>query len=86
MAQLFSEKAQAVIKFLQQNPVHDVTTHELAKATDIPLRSITGVLLGLEKKDILVRVKEKVGGETLTYVRLTPNGVSVDPYMEKVVL
>lgn len=81
MAQaMFSEKAQAVLTFLQGND-GDFTSKDIAVALDIEPRSITGVLNGLQRKGLLVR--EVVEGEKDKLIRLTAEGAAVDPNAEK---
>lgn len=78
---MFSEKAQAVLEFMQDNQNVDLTAPAIAEATDIEKRSITGVLNGLVKKGFVVR--EEVEGQKDKLVRLTPEGAVVDPHAEK---
>lgn len=82
---MFSEKAQAVLTFLQGNAAADLTAKDIAEATGIETKSITGVVNGLVRKGMVVR--EEVGkdedGKAVKYVRLTADGASVDPMAEK---
>lgn len=81
MAQpMFSEKAQAVLTFLQGND-GDFTSKDIAAALEIEPRSITGVLNGLQRKGLLVR--EVVEGEKDKFIRLTAEGAAADPDAEK---
>lgn len=81
MAQpMFSEKAQAVLTFLQGND-GDFTSKDIAAALEIEPRSITGVLNGLQRKGLLVR--EVVEGEKDKLIRLTAEGAAADPDAEK---
>ena len=79
---MFSEKAQKVLTFLQTNPNVDMTSKELAEATEIPARAITGVLNSLVKKGLVVREEQTVSGETVKFIRLTDAGMAVDPLAE----
>lgn len=85
MAQLFSEKAQAVLNHLQANAAADLTAKDIAAATGIEVKSINGVITGLQKKGYVVR--EEAGkddeGKTIKYIRLTAAGASADPTAEK---
>lgn len=81
MAAMFSEKAQAVLKFMQANTGADLTAKMIAEATGIEAKSITGVLNGLAKKGFVVR--EEVEGSKEKLVRLTAEGAGVDPMAEK---
>lgn len=81
MAAMFSEKAQAVLKFMQANTGADLTAGMIAEATGIEKKSITGVLNGLVKKGYVVR--EEVEGSKDKLIRLTADGAGVDPMAEK---
>lgn len=82
---MFSEKAQAVLNYLQGNAGTDLTAKDIAVATGIETKSITGVINGLQRKGMVER--EEVGkdddGKVIKYVRLTAEGASVDPAAEK---
>lgn len=78
---MFSEKAQAVLAHLQATRGTDETFAEIAEATGIERKSITGVLNGLQKKGYIVR--EVVEGVEGKVVRLTDAGATVDPDMDK---
>jgi DNA-binding MarR family transcriptional regulator len=80
MAKLFSEKAQAVLTYLQGND-GDFTSKDLAATLGIEPRSITGVLNGLQRKGLVVR--EVVEGEKDKLIRLTAEGLAADPDAEK---
>lgn len=86
MAKQFSDSAQAVLTFLQANPVVDITSKELADAVGVAQKSITSVLTGLQKKGLVVREDAVRGDEKVKYIRLTDSGKTVDPDMDKVVL
>lgn len=86
MAKQFSDSAQAVLTFLQANPVVDITSKELADAVGVAQKSITGVLTGLQKKGLVVREDAVHGDEKVKYIRLTDSGKTVDPDMDKVIL
>ena len=80
MAAMFSDKAQAVLTFLQNND-GDFTSKDLAATLDIEPRSITGVLNGLQRKGLIVR--EIVEDQKDKLIRLTADGAVVDPQAEK---
>lgn len=86
MAKQFSDSAQAVLTFLQANPVVDITSKELADAVGVAQKSITGVLTGLQKKGLVIREDAVRGDEKVKYIRLTDSGKTVDPDMDKVIL
>jgi len=81
MAAMFSEKAQAVLTYLQANQKADLTAAAIAEAAGIEKKSITGVLNGLQKKGLVVR--EVVEGQKDKLIRLTAEGAVADPYAEK---
>lgn len=81
MAAMFSEKAQAVLEFLQANQGADLTAGAIAEAAGIEKKSITGVLNGLQKKGLVVR--EVVEGQKDKLIRLTADGAAADPHAEK---
>ena len=81
MAQLFSENAQAVIRYLQADPNGQYTADDLAEALGLTARQINGTATGLQKKGVTERVV--VEGIEKKVIRLTPDGLSVDPAMEK---
>jgi DNA-binding MarR family transcriptional regulator len=81
MAKLFSDKAQAVLTFLQAHEGEDLTSKDIAAALDIESRSITGVLNGLQRKGLIVR--EVVEDQKDKLIRLTADGVNADPNADK---
>ena len=81
MAQLFSENAQAVIRYLQADPNGQYTADDLANALGLTSRQINGTATGLQKKGITERVV--VEGIEKKVIRLTPEGLAVDPAMGK---
>lgn len=81
MAQLFSENAQNVIRFLQADPNGQYTADDLAEALGLTARQINGTATGLQKKGITERVV--VEGIEKKVIRLTAEGLSVDPAMER---
>lgn len=80
---MFSDKAQKVLSFLQENANVDMTAKELAEVLEIPNRSMTGTLNALQKKGLLVREVHEVGDTAVKYIRLTPAGQEVDPNADK---
>lgn len=76
---VFSDKAAAVLSFLKARSGEDFTSKEIAAATGIETKSITGVINGLAKKGLVLR--EEVEG--IKVVRLTDAGKVVDPMEEK---
>ena len=81
MAAMFSEKAQAVLTFLQGHNGEDLTSKDIAAALDIEPRSITGVLNGLQRKGLVERVV--VEGQKDKLIKLTVDGLDADPEAEK---
>lgn len=81
MSFVHSEKAQAVLSYLQANQGADLTAPDIAAATGIESKSITGVLNALQKKELLFR--EVVEGIEKKVIRLTLAGAACDPREEK---
>lgn len=81
MAKMFSEKAAAVLSFLQARPAENVTAKDIAASTGIETKSITGVINGLARKELVYR--EEVEGIEKKVIRLTEAGKTVDPMAEK---
>lgn len=81
MAAMFSDNAKIVLSYLQAHNGEDLTSKEIAAATDINPRSITGVLNGLQRKGLLERVV--VEGQKDKLIKLTIEGLGADPNAEK---
>lgn len=81
MAKMFSEKAAEVLRFMQGNVGADVTAKDIAAATGIETKAITGVINGLQRKGLVVR--EEVEGFDGKLIRLTSDGAAADPDAEK---
>lgn len=81
MAKMFSEKAAAVLSFLQARPTENVTAKDIAALTGIETKSITGVINGLARKELVYR--EDVEGIEKKVIRLTEAGKAADPMAEK---
>lgn len=81
MAKLFSDNAQAILTYMQGNLGADVTANDIAEATGIKTKSITGSINALVKKGFVVR--EEVEGFDGKLIRLTAEGSTVDPQAEK---
>lgn len=83
MAKQFSESAQAVLNFLKERIGENITSQEIANALGLAQRSVTGVLTGLQRKGFIVREEDIQDNKKVKYIRLTSEGMSVDPNMEK---
>lgn len=81
MAKMFSEKAAEVLRFMQGNVGADVTAKDIAAATGIETKAITGVINGLQRKGLVLR--EEVEGFDGKLIRLTSDGAAADPDAEK---
>ena len=81
MTAMFSEKAQAVLTFMQANQGADLTAAAIAEAAGIEKKSITGGINGLQRKGLVYR--EEVEGQKDKLVRLTAEGAVADPNAEK---
>ena len=77
MAKNLSEKAVVIMTYLQAHNGEDLTAKDIAAATDIEARSVTGVLNGLVKKGFVERVV--VEGEKDKRIVLTAAGATLDP-------
>lgn len=83
---MFSEKAAAVLSYLQANAAADLTAKDVAEATGIETKSITGVINGLQRKGMVVREeagKDDDTGKVVKFIRLTSDGAAADPSAEK---
>ena len=78
---MFSEKAAEVLRFMQGNVGADVTAKDIAAATGIETKAITGVINGLQRKGLVLR--EEVEGFDGKLIRLTSDGAAADPDAEK---
>lgn len=84
MAKMFSENAQRIIRFLQDNPNVDLTAKELASAIGITSRSANGCITGLTRKGLAQRISIRgEAGVEYKVVRLTDMGRQVDPDADK---
>jgi DNA-binding MarR family transcriptional regulator len=81
MAAYLSENAQALVRFLQNNPGSQFTADDLADALGLTSRQINGTATGLQKKGLTERVE--VEGIEKKVIQLTAEGASIDPAMEK---
>ena len=81
MAAYLSENAQALVRFLQANSSGNYTADDLADALGLTARQINGTATGLQKKGITERVV--VEGIEKKVIRLTSEGLAVDPAMER---
>ena len=81
MAAYLSENAQALVRYLQSDPNGNHTADDLAEALGLTSRQINGTATGLQKKGLTERVV--VEGIEKKVIRLTPEGLAIDPAMEK---
>lgn len=81
MATYLSENAQALVRYLQSDPNGNHTADDLAEALGLTARQVNGTATGLQKKGITERVV--IDGIEKKVIRLTPEGLSIDPAMEK---
>lgn len=78
---VFSDKAAAVLSFLQARPNENLMATDIAAGTGIETKSITGVLNGLQRKGLVTRAT--VDGFDKKIIRLTDSGKNADPMEEK---
>lgn len=83
MAQMFSDNAQVILNFLQDNPNVNMTANDLAEAVSLAPRTVNGCVTGLARRGLAVREEAEIDGKTVKYVRLTDEGLTADPYAEK---
>lgn len=85
MAYVFSDNAQIVLNFLKSNPTVDMTAAEIAEAVGLTSRTVNGVVTSLSRRKPALAYREAVEleGKTVKYVRLTDEGMAVDPLAEK---
>lgn len=81
---MFSDNAQVILNFLQSNPTVDMTANDLADVTGLAPRTVNGVVTGLgrRKPALAYRDEVEVDGKTVKYIRLTAEGLAVDPLTE----
>lgn len=80
---MFSDNAQVILNFLQSNPNVNMTARDLAEATQLPPRTVNGVVTSsLARRGFAFREETEVDGETVKYIRLTEEGMNVDPFAE----
>lgn len=86
MAAMFSEKAQAVLSYLQAHQNEQNTAATIAEALGMEKKSVEGTLTGLQRVTTthpqLIK-REKVEGVDAKVVTLTPEGVNADPEAER---
>ena len=83
---MFSENAQAILKFLQANQNVDNTLATIAEGVGLPERSVNGTLVSLQREisghgKLIERVE--VEGFDKKVIRLTAEGAAADPAAEK---
>ena len=85
MAYVFCVNAQIVLNFLKTNPSVDMTAAVIAEAVGLTSRTVNGVVTGLGRRKHALAYREAVelDGKTVKYVRLTDEGMAVDPLAEK---
>lgn len=81
MAKMFSDKAIAVLSYLQANQGANLMASDIAAATGVEPKSVNGVITGLAKRGFVQRVENPEFEKKL--VVLTDEGKTVDPNMEK---
>lgn len=86
MTAMFSEKAQAVLSYLQAHQGEQNTAVTIAEALGMEKKSVEGTLTGLQRETTthpsLVK-REKVDGVEAKVVTLTAEGVKADPEAER---
>lgn len=70
-----------VFEFLKECGDEDNTIATIAKSLDMSEKSVNGVLLGLQRKSLIIReeVATEKGKKPIKYIRLTPAAEAFDP-------
>ncbi len=87
MAAILSEKAQVILKYLQNNQDMDVTAASIAEALGLEKKSVNGTLTGLgrnSKSHAPLVERVKIDGIDDKVIRLTAEGAAFDVLAEKV--
>ena len=85
MAQMFSDNAQVILNFLQDNPNVNMTANDLAESISLSPRTVNGCVTGLARRKPALAYREEVevDGKKVKYVHLTEEGFAADPFAEK---
>lgn len=87
MAAILSEKAQLVLKYMQDNQSADLTAASIAEALGLEKKSVNGTLTGLgrdSKSHAPLIERVKIDGIDDKVIRLTSAGAAFDVTAEKV--
>lgn len=81
------EASKKVFIFLKDNDGADVTLNSIATSLDMPVRSVNGCLVGMQKKGLVVREEVQTlddNGKAVTtkYIRLTAAAATFNPDAE----
>lgn len=81
------EASKKVFIFLKDNDGADVTLNSIATSLDMPVRSVNGCLVGMQKKGLVVREEAQTlddNGKAVTtkYIRLTTAAATFNPDAE----
>ncbi len=86
MAKMFSEKAQTVLRYLQDHQGEQLTANMIAEATGLSPRSVNGTLTGLQKETAVhpgLTTRTEVEGVEGKVIGLTAAGIAADPDADK---
>lgn len=85
MANVFSDNAQKILTFLQENPNVDLTAKEIAAAIDLSPRTVNGCVTSLANKKLAYRTPKfpTEEGANIKIIRLTEEGKQADPHAQK---
>lgn len=78
------EASKTVFNFLKDCDGDNVTLHDIATSLNISSKSVNGCLVGMQKKNLIVREETTImnddGKEVVVkYIRLTDEGRTFDP-------
>lgn len=81
------DSSKKVFNFLMDNQGADITLNSIATSLDMPVRSVNGCLVGMQKKGLVVREEVQAlddNGKTVTtkYIRTTEAAASFNPDAE----
>lgn len=82
-----SDNAKTILNFLKTNADGSFTQNDIADATGVSRKAMTGTINGLVRKGFATRVEDdieivdgdKTKTKTVKYVKLTDAGMVVDP-------
>ena len=72
-----------VYDFVLAHNGEDITAANIAEGTGLPLKSVNGIITSaFQKKGLMYREEVAITGGVVKYVRLTEDGLNLDPDAE----